>query len=134
MDRTVAGTDRHDPLYQTFLPGLDKEPEFFETQYFGETFQLGTLAKGNGYDVNGFKLMAWSGDRGADYFIPTAGKSRNLVTGGVGGDRIAQFRNLALFLNGRKDGKIPFQFFSQDTARHEDAAGVRFVQWPLHRQ
>jgi hypothetical protein len=46
---------------------LDKGPQYFETHFFGRTFQLGSLVSGTSAgasDVNGFKLLAFDGERG----------------------------------------------------------------------
>ena len=45
------------PHYESFLPGLDEEPAYHETWYHGESFHLGTMVEGHGYNRNGFKLV-----------------------------------------------------------------------------
>ncbi len=47
-----------------------EKPEFRETQYFGRHFQFGTLARGTqDPDVNGFKILVESRQRGADTIL-----------------------------------------------------------------
>ncbi len=49
---------------------LDLEPQYWETQYFGNTFQFGTLARGTqDPDVNGFKILVFSSELGGETII-----------------------------------------------------------------
>ena len=116
------------PTYENWKPGNDTAPQFHETLYFGNSFQLGTLAKGSGGDWNGFKLMAFNSQRGVDYFIAATGTESNKIsTSTVGGDNIAQYRNLVIFLNDKQE--VPFQFFLPKTANIETKNNVTFIRY-----
>lgn len=52
---------RTHPHYENWLPG-QYGPAFWETLYFGHSFQLGTLAQGTGGDWEGFFLAIAQGD------------------------------------------------------------------------
>ena len=116
------------PTYENWKPGNDIAPQFHETLYFGNTFQLGTLAKASGGDWNGFKMMAFNSQRGVDYFIAATGTNPNKIsTSSVGGDNIAQYRNLVIFLNDREE--VPFQFFLPKSAKIETKNNVTFIRY-----
>ncbi len=92
------------PPYEPWLPGNDEAPEFYQTQYFGRTFQLGTAAMGSRGDMSGFKLLAANESGTADYVVPastTKKNPKNISTSTAGGDNIGQFRNTAILLNGQ---------------------------------
>jgi len=93
------------PAYENWLPGEGDAPRYHETTFIGDGFQLGTMIGGAGYDENGFKLLVEGNDGLPDFFVAGSfkGKIRNPATTTAGGDRIAQYRNLALVLNGRAD-------------------------------
>jgi hypothetical protein len=118
------------PAYEAWFPGNADAPEYYETIYYGRTFQLGTEIGGNRGDMNGFKLLVANPAGLADFFVaasstkPTPG---NLCTSTAGGDRIAQYRNLALFLNGAKpDAHFFLSLPAHATPTTRD--GVTFIQ------
>jgi hypothetical protein len=114
------------PTYENWKPGENHKPQFYETLYFGNSFQLGTLAQGSGGDWNGFKLMAYNSRRGVDYFIASSGNDANkMSTSSQGNNAIAQYQNLAIWLN---DKPAPFQFFLPKTAQIELQAGKLFIK------
>lgn len=116
------------PTYENWKPGGDAAPEFYETLYFGNTFQLGTLAQGSGGDWNGFKMMTYNSQRGVDYFIAATGTDPTKISSSsVGGDNIAQYRNLVIWLNNQP--KVPFQFFLPKSAKIERNLGVTFIRY-----
>ncbi|MEI2583063.1 hypothetical protein [Scytonema sp. PRP1] len=116
------------PTYENWKPGSDAAPEFYETLYFGNTFQLGTLAQGSGGDWNGFKMMAYNSQRGVDYFIAATGTDPTKISSSsVGGDNIAQYRNLVIWLNNQP--RVPFQFFLPKSAKLETKQGVTFIRY-----
>jgi hypothetical protein len=116
------------PTYENWLPGSDKAPQFHETLYFGHTFQLGTLAQGSGGDWNGFKMMAFNTTRGVDYFIAATGTdSAKISTSSIGGDNVAQYRNLVIWLNDKPNA--PFQFFFPKSAQLETHNGITFIRY-----
>lgn len=115
------------PTYSNWLPGADERPAYHETMSWGETWQLGTLVEGHGSDVNGFKLLVAAGD-GAGYVVPSTGGGKNPATATVGGDRIAHCRNLALWLNGTRDGKVPFNLLVPAQASVGIVDGTAFIR------
>ncbi|MDF5725021.1 MAG: hypothetical protein PUP91_32130 [Rhizonema sp. PD37] len=116
------------PTYENWKPGGSDAPQFYETVYFGNTFQLGTLAQGSGGDWNGFKMMAFNSKRGVDYFIAATGTDPTKIsTSSVGGDNIAQYRNLVIWLNDKP--LAPFQFFLPKSVEIETINGVTFIRY-----
>lgn len=114
------------PQYENWKPGGSDKPQFYETLYFGQSFQLGTLAQGSGGDWNGFKLMAFNLRRGVDYFIASSGGDADKIsTSSVGNNAIAQYQNLAIWLN---DKPAPFQFFLPKSAQVEILRGNLFIK------
>jgi hypothetical protein len=122
------------PGYEALRQGA-KEPQYHETMYFGHSFTFGTLATGTdgpGGDVNGFKLLAWNSKRGADFFIPNTttnpvhiGSAQYTKGDSFGGNNVAQFRNLAIWLNSKAN--CPLLFFLPKSARIESAKGMTFI-------
>ncbi|WP_460203354.1 hypothetical protein [Scytonema sp. NUACC21] len=116
------------PTYENWKPGGDVAPEFHETLYFGNTFQIGTLAQGSGGDWNGFKMMAFNSKRGVDYFIAATGTDPTQISSSsIGSNTIAQYRNLIIWLNDKP--KAPFQFFLPKSAKVESKGGVTFIRY-----
>ncbi|MHC5610520.1 MAG: hypothetical protein ACYTXA_05755 [Nostoc sp.] len=114
------------PTYENWKPGGNDRPQFYETLYFGNSFQLGTLAQGSGGDWNGFKLMAYNSHRGVDYFIASSGQDPNKIsTSSAGNDAVAQYQNLVIWLN---DKPAPFQFFLPKSAHTEIIREKMFVR------
>jgi hypothetical protein len=108
------------PTYEHWKPGADESPAFYETQYFGRTFTLGTLPRGSGGDVNGFKALLWNSKRGVDFLFGASGDATaRLVTSSNGLDNVAQNHNLLLFLNG--DGRAPLHLFGPKSAAWQRA-------------
>ncbi|MEC4816887.1 MAG: hypothetical protein SAK29_26995 [Scytonema sp. PMC 1069.18] len=116
------------PTYENWKPGGDAKPDFYETLYFGHTFQIGTLAKGSGGDWNGFKMMTFNSKRGVDYFLAATGNDPTQISSSsVGGENIAQYRNLVVWLNSKPE--VPFQFFLPKSAQIETKKGVTFIRY-----
>ena len=76
---------RTHPHYENWKPAL-YGPAFYETLYFGHTFQLGSLVKGTGGDWSGFSLH-WRAETGTE----------QLTIEGGGDHAIAQFENLLIW-------------------------------------
>lgn len=116
------------PTYENWKPGGDNAPQFHETLYFGNTFQLGTLPQGSGGDWNGFKLLAFNQQRGVDYFIAATGTDPTQIsTSTVGGDNVAQYRNLVIWLNNKPNA--PFQFFLPKSVKLETTNSITFIRY-----
>ncbi len=87
---------------------LDRGPRYLETQFFGRTYQFGSLVGGTSSgagDVNGFKIMAYDSRRGvADIQCcpgpdPRYMGSPKYAEGKIAGEnRVAQHGNVAVWL------------------------------------
>ncbi|BCX46818.1 conserved hypothetical protein [Haloferula helveola] len=94
------------PGLESWTGYRDEQPEFRETQYFGEGFQLGTLWRGTrNPDVNGFKIVLESAEKGAAVIAaapcsdPTKLGSPMYQDGLLAdGSAVGQDRNLAIYL------------------------------------
>jgi hypothetical protein len=123
------------PHYDALRQGAEA-PEFHETTYFGETYQLGTLAEGTSNpDVNGFKLLAYDSKEGVSYFVANA-TTNPLRIGApqyesppvqVGRMNIGQFKNSCLVLNA--PGDAPWLFQAPQSAKIEEKDDVVFIQF-----
>ena len=114
------------PSYSNWLPGQGETPEFYETLFYGDTYQIGTLGRGNQGDVSGFKMLTYHSEQGAQFLAATSGNPKRLVTGTAGGDRIGQYRNLVVFLN--RGGSEPVHLQIPQSATIETVDGITFIQ------
>jgi hypothetical protein len=119
------------PTYERWFrnPEGETEPEFFETNFISEKFQVGTLATGAEGDVNGFRLATNNPETGSDIWILSTsarGYVGGITAATAGGDRIAQYRNLILFANPAEDAS--FYFLIPRGAKIEQQDGVTFFQ------
>ncbi|MGK7940758.1 MAG: hypothetical protein AB4062_11545 [Crocosphaera sp.] len=108
------------PLYENWKPGNSDEPGYWETQFFGHSYQMGSLAGtfADG-DVAPFKLMASNSERGVDYFVANTG-NKLVHPGKKPGDQIGQYRNLLIWLRPPSQAKVNFQIPKNATAEIED--------------
>ncbi|MCC5829586.1 MAG: hypothetical protein JJU36_09085 [Phycisphaeraceae bacterium] len=103
-------------------------PEFHETQYIANTFMLGSLPTGNIGDTNGFKMLTYNQERGVDFFMAATGnRPDRIVTSTNNRDRVAQYRNLIIFLNG--DAEADFHFWVPNSMDVERERGVIFLRF-----
>ena len=114
------------PAYENWLPGRDELPSYWETTFFGQTYQMGSIASAfaDG-DVGAFKLMANNAQRGVDYFVANTGGDW-VQPGKRRGDQIGQYRNLLIWLRPVSDD--PFFFQMPKTAEVEWQNGIQFVK------
>jgi hypothetical protein len=114
------------PIYENWKPGNDESPAYWETQFFGRTYQMGSVV-GTFADneVSPFKLMAYNSQRGVDYFVANTG-GQWVRPGKKSGDRIGQYRNLLIWL--RPVNQQPFFFQLPKTAKAEIENGIWFFQ------
>lgn len=114
------------PVYENWKEGKDQRPGYWETQFFGNTYQMGSLAGtfADG-DVEPFGLMAFNQERGVDYFAVNTGR-KSVRPGKNKGDQIGQFQNLLVWL--RKADEAPFAFQIPQTATFERENDIWFVQ------
>ena len=115
------------PLYENWKPGKDKLPGYWETQFFGQTYQMGSVAGtfADG-DVIPFRLMAYNTERGVDYFAANTGKE-GVRPGKNSKDEMGQFRNLLIWL--RPASEIPFFFQVPKTAKAEIEDNIWFFKF-----
>ncbi|MEX1015802.1 MAG: hypothetical protein WDZ31_03570 [Phycisphaeraceae bacterium] len=121
------------PPYEIWQPGEeDFQPRYWETMYFGETFQMGSVVSRRHeqtWAVAPFSLMAWNSERGVDYFVarsdPMPGNSRKNP-----GDQIGQYRNLMIWLRPADDeDHEAFHFLVPDSAERYVDDGVWFFEY-----
>lgn len=98
------------PLYENWKEGNDRYPGYWETQFFGQSYQMGSLAGTfpDG-DVAPFKLMAYHPTRGVDYFLVNTG-NKYVRPGKRPGDQIGQYENLLIWLQADFQQPFAFQF------------------------
>ncbi len=114
------------PLYENWKPGNSEQPGYWETQFFGYSYQMGSLvAKFADGDVAPFKLMAYNSQRGVDYFVANSG-GRLVNPGKKPGDQIGQYRNLLIWL--RPPSKSNFNFQIPKNARVEVENNIWFFK------
>jgi hypothetical protein len=112
------------PLYENWKDGGRDRPGYFETMYFGQTFQMGSLASRSGDgDTGPFRLVAFNSKRDTDVINFS---SRPKFHEKFGGDQIGQYRNLLVWLR-PTDKANPFAFFLPKDAKIEVGDGVWFV-------
>ena len=122
------------------------KPSFRETHYFAKHFQLGTLARGTqDPDINGFKLLVWSSERGADTLV--AGPTSDPLHLGspqyqkgllAPHSAVGQNGNMAIHLTAESDH--PYLWLVPRTAKIEQKGGVTFLRcerttiaiWPIN--
>ncbi|MEA5508727.1 hypothetical protein VB715_03015 [Crocosphaera sp. UHCC 0190] len=108
------------PLYENWKLGNDLEPGYWETQFIGNSYQMGSLAgKFADGDVAPFKLMAYNSQRGIDYFVVNTEK-KIVRPGKNAGDEIGQYRNLLIWLRPPSQASFNFQIPKTSQAEIED--------------
>jgi hypothetical protein len=105
------------PVYENWKPGQAENPAYWETTYFGRTYQMGSVVSAfSDQDVGPFKLIAANSKRGVDYFVANTGTDW-VKPGKNPGDQIGQFRNLLIWL--RPASGEPFFFQLPKSAKTE---------------
>ncbi|MGJ3253845.1 MAG: hypothetical protein ACFE0J_22335 [Elainellaceae cyanobacterium] len=115
------------PIYENWRPGQSDKPAYWETTFFGHTYQMGSVVSSfaDG-DVGPFKLMADNSQRGVDYFVANTGRGF-VKPGKHAGDQIGQYQNLLIWLRPADDRPFFFQIPQTATAEIED--GIWFFQF-----
>ncbi|MDY7014328.1 MAG: hypothetical protein SVX43_12155, partial [Cyanobacteriota bacterium] len=113
------------PIYENWKEGGDSQPAYWETQFFGRSYQMGSVAAAfaDG-DVGPFKLMAYNSQRGVDFFVANTG-GEGVRPGKNPGDRVGQFRNLLVWL---RPANQSFSFQIPKAAKMEIEEGIWFFQ------
>jgi Putative esterase len=124
------------PYTATTSGDREAQPEFAETQYFGHSFQMGSLHTGtseDGGDVNGFKIVMFDSSRGAVALQCVPGPDPMFVgspkyeKGKVAGpNRVAQYGNLAIWLV--KNGKAPWSWVLPQSVKVSREKDVTFLE------
>jgi hypothetical protein len=114
----------------------DSKPEYLETQYFGHSFQMGSLTGGtsvDGGDVNGFKILVHDSMEGARALHCVPGPdpafpgSPLYQKGKVSAEnRVAQYGNLAVWL--ARDGASPWLWVIPESVKVLEKGGVTFLE------
>jgi len=131
------------PLYAHWRSAEDsRAPRFWETLYFGRTFQLGSLvSKGDESLLDmcrPMSLMALSSKRGVDYFVVNTNKPGEHALKRAG-DQIGQYRNLLVWLRPARPAEtFYFQWPRAATVQHRN--DIVFIAlektwlaiWPIH--
>jgi hypothetical protein len=110
-------------------------PEYLETHYFGNSFQMGSLTGGtstDGGDVNGFKILCYSAQRGANALQVAPGPDPSFIGSpkyekgkSSGPNRVAQLENTALWLV--QNGKSPWTWVIPNEIRFETAGDIAYL-------
>lgn len=113
------------PLYENWKPGNNQSPGYWETQFIGASYQMGSLAGTfpDG-DVAPFKLMAFNQEKGVDFFVANTGKN-GVKPGKNPGDEIGQYRNLLIWL---RPADQAFFWQLPKTAKVEKDDNIWFIQ------
>ena len=113
------------PLYENWKPGNNQSPGYWETQFIGPSYQMGSLAGTfpDG-DVAPFKLMAFNQHKGVDFFVANTGKN-GVKPGKNPGDEIGQYRNLLIWL---RPADQAFFWQLPKTAKVEKDDNIWFIQ------
>lgn len=118
--------------------GFDQEspPEYLETQFISDNYQMGSLAGGTRpgkQDVNGFKIIAGTADDGGVVIQGIPGKDPNYVgspqyqEGKVDGEnRVAQYQNLAIWL--ARKGDANWTWVIPNSFKYSVREGVTFLR------
>ena len=113
------------PLYENWKPGNNQSPGYWETQFIGASYKMGSLAGTfpDG-DVAPFKLMAFNQHKGVDFFVANTGKN-GVKPGKNPGDEIGQYRNLLIWL---RPADQAFFWQLPKTAKVEKDDNIWFIQ------
>jgi len=123
------------PHYTAAIKGeWNKAPSFFETSYFAENYQFGTLAGGTQEsDANGFSILVADNEKGSELIGMVPGPDPNYVGSPgyqqgklVGKSRVAQYENSAVYLN--NVGDAPWSWRFPLKTELEMAKGIMFAK------
>ena len=118
------------PYYSLWDGESRTRPQYWETTYFGKTYQLGSARSKEPmkpWTPCMFKMTAWNAKRGVDFVVVNTAKPGGHSVKNAG-DQIAQYRNLLIWLRPATTGERTFTFQFPRAARHEVAGGVWFVR------
>ncbi len=117
------------PYYELWEPDRPVRPQYWETTFFGRTFQLGTARAREPMELWTpcmFKMMAFNSRRGVDFVVVnTSPLGRHSVKNP--GDQIAQYRNLLIWLRPADRDPRTFYFQVPEAARRKLDRDVWFI-------
>ncbi len=124
------------PYSATTSYDMEAQPEFLETQHFGHSYQMGSLASGTSAgktDTNGFKILVYDEELGAVALQAVPGPDPEYVgspqyeEGKVPAEnRVAQAGNLAIWLV--KNASSPWLWVIPESVTVSEKAGVTFLE------
>jgi hypothetical protein len=94
------------PQFDTWKPGNDEAPLFYETLYFGRHFYLGSAVNSGEAGGVPFKLLTENSKRGVDYFLANGSREFHQDISGI---QIGQNRNLLIWLQPNENKPVFFQ-------------------------
>lgn len=114
------------PVYENWQPGGEDKPGYWETTFFGHSYQMGSVvSEFKDGDVGVFKLMAGNSQRGVDYFVANTGNN-GVKPGKNRGDQVGQYGNLLVWL--KPDSNTSFFFQIPKTATAEIVDNIWFFK------
>ncbi|MBN2474801.1 MAG: hypothetical protein JXB62_09355 [Pirellulales bacterium] len=114
------------PDYSLWDPSQEVQPRYWETTFFGKTYQLGSArsrAPMQPWTPSMLKMTVYNSQRGLDYFVVNTSELGEHSVKNAG-DQIAQYRNLLIWLRPADRGERTFYFQLPRSAQREIAAGV----------
>ena len=136
FDKPVELISSKPPYSATTTGDQFAQPEFAETQYFGHSFQMGSLHTGtseDGGDVNGFKIVMFDSSQGAVALQGVPGPDPKFVGSPAyqkekvaGPNRVAQYGNLAIWLV--KNGQAPWRWVFPQSIKVSREQEVTFLE------
>jgi len=118
------------PYYQMWEPGTQVEPRYWETTFFGKSYQLGSARSKEPiqpWTPSMLKMLAYNSKRGVDYFVVNTSKLGEHSVKNPG-DQIAQYRNLLVWLRPAGEGPRTFYFQVPRSSRREMDRGLWLVE------
>jgi hypothetical protein len=112
-------------------PDDEIEPRYWETIYYGRSFQLGSLRSKEPeqpWTPNTLKMLAYNSRRGVDYFVVNTSELGGHSAKNPG-DQIGQYRNLLVWLRPAGDGPKTFYFQAPRNANREQSSGLWFLRF-----
>lgn len=117
-------------LWDPAEPIEPTEPRYWETTFFGKSYQLGSARSKEPmqpWTPSMLKMTIFNSKRGVDYFVANTGKLGEHSVKNEG-DQIAQYENLLIWLRPADRGERTFYFQLPHSARREVAGGVWFAE------
>jgi len=117
------------PDYDLWDPEQEIRPRYWETTFFGKTYQLGSARSKEPmqpWTPSMLKMTIFNSKRGVDYFVVNTSKLGEHSVKNAG-DQIVQYRNLLIWLRPADEGERTFYFQLPRSARREVRDGIWFA-------